>query len=326
MVLVPSKLESVLPRCVVVDSAGRAVLLNLETQESASLAPSFRVADAWTKTDPTLGTVVWTVIDRGLKLWVPSLDPSGELYQSSVVDVSFPEVGALPVGSDEDAFICFQSHLYDVRGSKSPVLHGILGWLLRRGRDGLARRVLAERRFSKSVRLVRAALEDLLQGALLGENQVDVRRVVNLLGCVPFEVMAAVVARCARQIDTQLWDVLFSIVGAPRDLFEQCLVRFDTAPPNSRRNELILIAAELLPIVDADKDDPAEGPVIRAKLVLRRCERGSTLEKEVTSYADKRGLDLSMIPEDETFSFTSGQSEPSSEGLMTSVIRFLGGS
>ena len=333
MALVPSKLDSVLPRCVLIDSAGRAVALSLETQESLMLAPTFRVADAWTKIDPTLGIVVWTVVDRGLKLWVPSLDPQGELYQSPIVDVGFPEVGALPVGSDEDAFVCFQSHLYDVRGSKSPVLHGILSWLLTRGRDGLARRVLAERRFSKSVRIVRAALEDLLQGALLGENQVEVRKVVNLLGCVPFEIMAAVVARCARQIDPQLWDVLFSIVGAPRDLFEQCLVRFDAShQPDAKRNELLLIAAELLPIVDADKDDPQDGPAIRAKLILKRCDVGSTLEKEIHDYADKRGLDISFQPgeelEDDSLEFfppQDGNHNNGSNSVMSSVISFLSG-
>jgi hypothetical protein len=335
LVLVPSRLESVLPRCVLTDSAGRCAVLSLETQEMFSLtaASSFRVGDAWVKNDPTLGIIVWTVVDRGLKLWVPSLDPVGELFQAPIMDIPFPEVGSMPIGSDEDAFICVQAHLYDVRASKSPVLHGILGWLLRKGRDSLARRVLAERRFSKSARLVRAALEDLLQGALLGENQVEVRKVVNLLGCVPFEVMAAVVARCARQIDPALWDVLFSIVGAPRDLFEQCLVRFDAAPPGAKRNELILIAAELLPIVDADKDDPQDGPIIRAKQVLKRCERGSNLEHEVHDYADKRGLDIaqsdagSEIDElDFASSFVHEYGENGDDvGVVSSVIKFLSG-
>ena len=333
MILIPSKLESVLPRCVVLDSAGHCCVITLETSESFSLTSktNFRVADAWSKIDPTLGTVIWMVVDTGLKLWIPSLDPVGEIFQSDIVDVAFAEVGSLPVGSDEDAFICFQAHSYDIRASKSPVLHGILGWLLRRNRDGLARRVLAERRFSKSVRLVRAALEDLLQGALLGENRVEVRKVVNLLGCVPFEVMAAVVARCARQIDPELWDILFSVVGDPKDLFEQCLVRFDSfnqpvSGAQGTKNELLLIAAELLPIVDADKSDPQDGPIVRAKQLLKRCEPGGTLEKEVHDYAEKRGLDIASTEEDDESNFDAKEVSTETEGnVISSVLNFFNG-
>lgn len=310
--LVPSlKSECVLPRTVLLDSHGCCAVLNLESQGDCIVLANGGVADVWTKLDPTLGVIIWSLVDGGLKLWVPSLDPNGEIYQQEEFDIAFDEVGSLPVGTEEDAFICLQANSNLVRASKSPALHGILGWLLRQKRDGLARRVLAERRFSKSSGLVRAALEDLLQGSLLGESKIQVANVINVLGCVPFEMMAAVVARCARQIDPDLWEVLFSIVGQPRDLFHQCLVRFDAnvqlgnkgVPQNA---ELLLIAAELLPIVDADRNDPADGPMRRTKLVLVRCPPGGKLHREVSEYANKRGLGLDSREEDGT----TGEDEP----------------
>ena len=130
-------------------------------------------------------------------MWSPSLDPLAEAAQGGA-DVGM-DLGHMAIGASakDGAVVSLDARLgpvgWRVAGATSPCLHGLLQWLLRSRKDGVARRVLAAR---AQTRVVQSALEDLLQ-AVLGDALL-VPRVVHLLGCVPFPTLASIITHCAR--------------------------------------------------------------------------------------------------------------------------------
>ena len=130
-------------------------------------------------------------------MWSPSLDPLAEAAQGGA-DVGM-DLGHMAIGpsAKDGAVVSLDARLgpvgWRVAEATSPCLHGLLQWLLRSRKDGVARRVLAAR---AQTRVVQSALEDLLQ-AVLGDALL-VPRVVHLLGCVPFPTLASIVTHCAR--------------------------------------------------------------------------------------------------------------------------------
>eukprot|EP01136_Pigoraptor_vietnamica_P006555 Opistho-1_new@39620 len=113
-------------------------------------------------------------------------------------------------------------------------LHHILRQLLRRGMD---RHAVAVARSCMSLPYFGHALELILHEVLEAEAETMVGfradallpRVVDFLG--QFPQFLEVIVHCARKTEVALWDYLFSIVGEPATLFDECLAtkRFKTA-------------------------------------------------------------------------------------------------
>jgi hypothetical protein len=266
------------------------------------------VGDVWSAPDEAASHVVWMVVEGGLAVWCPALDPYAEAAGAGVPDVAL-DLAFTPAGPSrvDGAVVSLDSRVGPVGAqvtcTTSPLLHGLLAWLLKTRRDGLARRVLAAR---AQTRLVQSALEDLLQAVLLESDPNQGKRAAVAAAARPTLIAAAVpalasiVAHCARQIDPGLWDVLFSVVGAPLDLFDQCLATYDSRGPGSQG--LLRTASELLPILDDALGDEALAPASRARQVLDRCAANSELYDEVIDYCRKRKLDAG-VPAEASASF-----------------------
>ncbi|KAF9319914.1 hypothetical protein BG003_007759 [Podila horticola] len=96
--------------------------------------------------------------------------------------------------------------------------------------------------------LLHNVLEDEAESGIGFEEGAVLPRVINFLQQFPHYL--DVIVSCARKTEVALWEYLFSIVGTPKDLFEQCLA----ADQLKTATSYLLILHTLEPLVTTSQD------------------------------------------------------------------------
>lgn len=235
--------QSNIAKCLVLHSSGLLALNNTYDNHMVPLAgfvEQFWVANysgnihEYSVTEKDFGNTLWAYGEAGLQVWFPfftdkelqatklmSRDNSLE-FDLEVYPIGFMNELGVIVGITQEIqySLCSPYPCFELKVKMHPFLHSILRHLIENKDEETAIKIA--RKFSFIPHFAHS-LELLLHETLEEDktNSETLPRVIEFLR--KFSQFPEIVMRCARKRDPSVWSKLFSLVGSPKLLFEQCV-------------------------------------------------------------------------------------------------------